>query len=387
MDKIKEKLENIKSKGLYRDFKYLQSCQRSRVTIDGREILLLGSNNYLGLSDNPLLKELSKKILDKYGLGAGGSRLTTGTYDLNKKLEEKIASFKNTESALTFSTGYMANVGVISALCDRKWVIFSDKLNHASIVDGCILSGAKIVRYKHCNMDDLRNKIKIHKGEYNLIVTDGVFSMDGDLAPLDKIAHIGRKHSILTMVDDAHGLGVLGEHGRGTPSHFNVSSEIDIHVGTLSKAIPSIGGYVAGKKYIIDYIRNSGRSFIFSTGLPPVNLGTALESIDIIKNSDEKRKYLLNLASWLKENLIQLGFQVPNTYTPIIPIIIGDPNTCTKFSNYLLEEGIYVNAIRPPTVPKNTSRLRISLMATHTYEDLEYVIDKLKYYGKKLNII
>ncbi|WP_427339998.1 8-amino-7-oxononanoate synthase [Caloranaerobacter sp. DY30410] len=388
MENIFNMLSYLKEKGLYRgDFKYLSSEQAPRVKINNKEIILLGSNNYLGLCNDIRLKEVVIDAVNKYGFGSGGSRLTTGSYDLHRKLEEKIAHFKGTEASLVFNTGYMANVGIISSLCDRKWVVFSDRSNHASIIDGCLLSGAKLVRYKHCDMDDLERKIRKNKGKYNLIVTDGVFSMDGDVAPLPDIIKLAKKYEIITMVDDAHGVGVLGENGSGTVSYFKVNDQIDIQMGTLSKAVGSIGGYVAGKKYFIDYFRNFARSFIFSTALPPSAIAASIKAIEIIEKDKTRRKYLLEMASWFKNKLIEAGFQVTNTITPIIPVIVGDAKNTVKLSESLLEEGIYIPAIRPPTVPKGTSRLRISLMATHTYDDLKYVIDVIKFHGKRLGII
>ena len=387
MKNILKALSSIKENGLYRDCKYLSSSQEPRVNMEEREIILLGSNNYLGLCNDMDVKESAKDGIDNYGAGSGGSRLTTGSYDLHRELEDKISSFKGTEGALIFNTGYMANIGVISTLCDRKWVIFSDRYNHASIVDGCLLSGAKLVRYRHCDMDDLERKINIYKGSNNLIVTDGVFSMDGDVSPLPDIVRLAKKHDIITMVDDAHGVGVLGHRGRGTPSYFNLNGEIDIQMGTLSKAIASVGGYVAGKKILIDYIRNTSRSFIFSTSLPPSAIAASLKAIEIIQGDDERRKKLMNLSKWFREKLLKIGFNIFNTITPIIPILIGDAVKAVEFSESLLEEGIYVPAIRPPTVPRGSSRLRISLMATHRHGDLRYVLRALKHHGKRLGII
>jgi 8-amino-7-oxononanoate synthase len=385
---ILKKLTEAKEKGLYRgDFKYLDSCQGPRVEIDGREIILLGSNNYLGLCNDARLKEAAVQTVNQYGVGAGGSRLTTGSYVLHRKLEEKIAEFKGTESSIVFNTGYMANVGVISALCDRKWVIFCDKYNHASIIDGCLLSRARLIRYKHCDVKDLERKIREYKGENNLIVTDGVFSMEGDLAPLPDIIKLAKKHEMLIMVDDAHGMGVLGENGSGTVSYFNANEDVDIQMGTLSKAAASVGGYVAGKKYLIDYLRNFSRSFIFSTALPPASIAVSLESIEIIRNDANRRNYLKKLTQWFKEELEFVGFHVTDTITPIIAVIVGDAGKTVEFSKNLLEDGIYVPAIRPPAVPKGSSRLRISLMATHTYNDLQYVLDKVKLHGKRLGVI
>ncbi|TYQ15837.1 UNVERIFIED_CONTAM: 8-amino-7-oxononanoate synthase [Acetivibrio alkalicellulosi] len=388
LEYIKKQLSFLKSENLYRgDFKNLCCAQGAKVVIDKREIILFGSNNYLGLSDEPTLKNAAIEAIKMYGTGAGGSRLTTGSYILNEKLEEEISKFKGTESSLVYNTGYMANLGIIQALCNKDWVVFCDKYNHASIIDGCILSGAKLLRYKHCDMIDLSNKIKEFKGKYNLIITDGVFSMDGDVAPLSHIVKLAKEHDIITMVDDAHGLGVLGENGAGTASYFGVEKEIDIHMGTLSKSIPSIGGYVSGKKHFIDYFNNFSRSFIFSTALPPSAISVSLKAIEIIKNDTYRRKNLLEISKRLKNNLLSSGFSVSNTVTPIISIIIGDTEKTIEFSESLYEDGIFIPAIRPPTVPKGTSRLRVSLMATHTLEDIDYLLDRLKYRGKRLGML
>ncbi|QEK12811.1 8-amino-7-oxononanoate synthase [Crassaminicella thermophila] len=387
MNNLSKRLSLIKENDLYRDCRYFCSSQAPKVNMEGKEVILLGSNNYLGLCDDARLKEAAIKAVNKYGVGAGGSRLTTGSYDLHRKLEEKIATFKGTENSLVFNTGYMANVGILSALCDRKWVIFCDKYNHASIIDGCLLSGAKLVRYKHCDMSDLERKIHIYKGKNNLIVTDGVFSMDGDVAPLKEIVKLAKRYEILTMVDDAHGVGVLGERGSGTAAYFGVSEHIDIQMGTLSKAIASVGGYIAGKKEVIDYFKNLSRSFIFSTGLPPASIAVSLKAIEIIEKDNKRRERLTVLSNWFKKELKLMGFNTTDTITPIIPVIIGDAKKANKLSENLLEEGIYIPAIRPPTVPKGTSRLRISLMATHTYEDLSYVLKVIKEQGRRLQII
>lgn len=387
MDNIEKKLNKLKEKNLHREFSYIQSPQSNRVSIEDKVYMLLGSNSYLDLCNNKKLKELSKNAIDKYGLGAGGSRLTSGTFDINRDLAEAISDLKGTEDTLIYSTGYMANIGVISALCDRNWVVFGDKLNHASIVDGCMLSGAKLVRYKHCDMSDLVKKIEQNKGKHNIIITDGVFSMDGDIAPLQDIVDIADKYEMMTMVDDAHGLGVLGLNGSGTASMLGIADRIDIHVGTLSKAVPSIGGFVSGDRVIIDYIRNVSRSFIYTTGLAPVNIATALNSILVIKELDGERQHLMELSQWVRNELKSLGLDVLNSETPIIPVVIGDPMQCMELKKKLLDDGIYVNAIRPPTVPKNTSRLRISLMSSHSYKDMEYVISRIRYHCISLGII
>ncbi|MCB2339022.1 8-amino-7-oxononanoate synthase [Clostridium estertheticum] len=387
MNYITDKLMKIKDKGLYRELRYIDTAQSPRVKIEGKDFILLGSNNYLGLCDDFRLKKAAIDAINKYGVGSGGSRLTTGSYDLHKQLEEKIASFKGTEASLVFNTGYMANVGIISALCDAGWVIFSDKLNHASIIDGYRLSGAKLIRYKHCDMDDLLNKINKYKGSNNLIVTDGVFSMDGDIAPLPEIVKIAKKFNMMTMVDDAHATGILGKNGSGTASYFGLDNEIDIIMGTLSKAVASEGGYVAGKKDLINYLINSARSFIYSTALSPSTIAVSIKALEIIEKDEERRVKLLKTSNWFQNQLKVAGFNVMETKTPIIPILIGEVDKAVEFSKILLAQGVYVPAIRPPSVPRGTSRLRISLMATHSKEDLEEALVKIKEIGKELKII
>ena len=387
MNYITDKLTKIKDKGLYRELRYIDTAQSPRVKIEGKDFILLGSNNYLGLCDDSRLKKAAIDAINKYGVGSGGSRLTTGSYDIHKELEKKIASFKGTEASLVFNTGYMANVGIISALCDDSWVIFSDKLNHASIIDGYRLSGAKLIRYKHCDMNDLLNKINKYKGSNNLIVTDGVFSMDGDIAPLPEIVKIAKQYNMMTMVDDAHATGVLGKNGSGTASYFGLDNEIDIIMGTLSKAVASEGGYVAGKKDLINYLINSARSFIYSTALSPSTIAVSIKALEIIEMDEERRANLLKTSKWFQNELKIAGFNVMETKTPIIPILIGEVDKAVEFSKTLLSQGVYVPAIRPPSVPRGTSRLRISLMATHSKEDLEEALVKIKEIGKKLKII
>ena len=387
MNYITEKLRKIKEKGLYRELRYIETSQSPRVKIEGKDFILLGSNNYLGLCDDFRLKKAAINAINLYGVGSGGSRLTTGSFDIHKALEEKIAFFKGTEASLIFNTGYMANVGIITALCNNSWVIFGDRLNHASIIDGCRLSGSKLIRYKHCDMNDLLNKINKYKGSNNLIVTDGVFSMDGDIAPLPDIVKIAKEHNIITMVDDAHATGVLGKNGSGTSSYFQLHNKIDIMMGTLSKAVASEGGYVAGKKDLINYLKNCARSFIYSTALSPSTIAVSIKALEIIEKDEERRVNLLKMSSWFQNELKTAGFDVMKTETPIIPIMIGESDKAVEFSKSLLKEGIYIPAIRPPSVPKGTSRLRLSLMATHTEQDLEEALIKIKFIGKKLNII
>lgn len=387
MNYITEKLNKIRKSGLYRELNYIETAQSPKVKIEGKDFILLGSNNYLGLCDDYRLKKAAIDAIHKYGVGSGGSRLTTGSYDIHKELENKIASFKGTEASLIFNTGYMANVGIISAICDRSWVIFCDKLNHASIIDGCRLSGAKLIRYKHCDMNDLLHKVNKYKKSNSLIVTDGVFSMDGDIAPLPHIVKIAKENDIMTMVDDAHATGILGKNGSGTASYFNLNNQIDIMMGTLSKSIASEGGYAAGNKDLINYLRNSARSFIYSTALSPATIAVSIKSLEIIDTDEERRANLLKISNWFQNELEAAGFNVIKTKTPIIPIIVGPADKAVEFSKNLLKECIYIPAIRPPSVPEGTSRLRVSLMATHTAQDLEEALAKIKLIGKKLNII
>ncbi|PRR84572.1 8-amino-7-oxononanoate synthase [Clostridium vincentii] len=387
MNHIIEKIKKTKEKGLYRELRYIETAQTPRVKIKEKDLILLGSNNYLGLCDDSRLKKVAIDAINKYGVGSGGSRLTTGSYDIHKELEEKIASFKGTEDSLVFNTGYMANIGIITSLCDRNSVIFCDRLNHASIIDGCRLSGAKLIRYKHCDINDLLDKINKYKGSNNLIVTDGVFSMDGDIAPLPDIVKIAKRHTIMTMVDDAHATGILGKKGSGTSSYFGLENEIDIMMGTLSKAAASEGGFVAGKKDLIDYLRNYARSFIYSTALSPSTIAVSIKALEIIEKDDERRVKLLKMSDWFQKELEIAGFNLIRTKTPIIPIMVGEADKAVEFSKGLLEAGVYIPAIRPPSVPEGTSRLRISLMATHSQQDLEEALMKIKLIGKQLKII
>lgn len=386
-DKIKAGLQEIKDRGLYRELRYLEAAQGPHTVIDGRDVLLLSSNNYLGLCNDDRLKRAAVSAIEKYGVGSGGSRLTTGSYDLHRKLEQDIARFKSAEAALVFNTGYMANLGTIASLADKNWVIFSDCLNHASIIDGCRLSGARIVIYNHCDMDDLSGKVKNNQGAPGLIVTDGVFSMDGDIAPLPEIAAIARKHGLLLMVDDAHATGVLGPNGGGTADYYGLKDAVNIQMGTLSKALASEGGFVAGSQCLIDYLRNRARSFIFSTALAPHTIAVSLRALDIVREEPETRKKLLDAALWFYDGLQSAGFRVMESRTPIIPMIIGESGAAVQFSRRLLEEGIHIPAIRPPTVPEGTSRLRITLMASHSLDDLKFALRKIGEIGRELGLV
>jgi 8-amino-7-oxononanoate synthase len=382
-----DELKRIKESGLYRQMKYLQSPQQPYVKIAGKSYLMLSSNSYLGLCNDQRLKQAAMDAMEKYGVGSGGSRLTTGSYEVHKKLEDEIAAFKRAEAALLFNTGYMANVGAISSIAGKDWVIFSDRFNHASIIDGCRLSGAEIIIYEHCDASDLETKAHSHRGRRALVVTDGIFSVDGDIAPLPEIVQVAKKYNMLLMVDDAHATGVLGENGGGTADYFGLQNEIDIQMGTFSKALASEGGFIAGNRGLIDYLANKARSFIFSTALAPATVAVSLRALEIVQAEPRLRQSLIANSARFREKLREIGFEIMDFPTPIISIVLGPPDLTVNFSNRLMGKNIFVSAIRPPTVPQGTSRLRINLMATHTADDLASVIDSMASIGKELGIL
>ena len=376
---IENEVGKLKRNNLWRSLKSIESLPLGRTKIDGREIILLGSNNYLGLSAHPLVIEAARNALIEFGTGSSGSRLTTGNLNLYMELEEKIANLKQTEAAIVFSSGYLANIGVIPALAVEGDLILSDQLNHASIIDGCRLSKAEQLIYQHSNLNHLEHLLKdTRRYQRRWIVTDGIFSMDGDIAPLPAIYDLACQYGTGLIVDDAHGLGVLGRKGSGTVEYFGLSENQDIiQIGTLSKAVGGLGGYVAGSKNLIDFLINRARSFIFSTGLPPATLAAAATAVDIIPSCVGARQKLLENASKLKNALLQNKFDFLANDTQIIPLIIGSAKRTLHFSEALFERGVYAPAIRPPTVPKGTSRLRISVIATHTDDDIQRVIQAL----------
>ncbi|MCK5215895.1 MAG: 8-amino-7-oxononanoate synthase [Candidatus Omnitrophica bacterium] len=376
---LKETLNDLEQNNLLRRLKKVSGSMGREIVIDGRRVLNFCSNNYLGLADDPRLREAAGISLDEEGLGSGASRLVCGHLSAHQLLEEKIARFKGVEKAVTFSTGYMANVGIISSLFDRHDVIFSDRLNHASIIDGILLSGAKMRRYPHNDMKALEELLK-EAGDYKkkAIITDSVFSMDGDLAPLDVITSLAKKYNSLVMVDEAHALGVLGRNGKGAVEHFGLEGAIDIQMGTLSKAAGSFGAYCCGSGDLIDFLINKARSFIYTTGMPPSIAAAALKGVEIIEKEPSIREGLWDNTRYFLRALKNIGLDTMRTVTPIIPIFIGDADKAKEFSRCLFEKGVYAPAIRPPTVPRNTARLRLTVMATHTKEDLDFVIEALK---------
>ncbi|WP_462137541.1 8-amino-7-oxononanoate synthase [Candidatus Mycalebacterium sp.] len=373
--RLDSEISAIREKGLFRELTELQSGQTPEVLIGGKKYILLGSNGYLGLATHHEVKKAAAEALEKYGAGSGGSRLVSGTTDLHHELEKKIADFKKTEAAIVFSSGYLANIGTIAAIAGKGDVVFSDELNHASIIDGCSLSGAKVRIYRHLDFGHLEDLIAAEKsGGVKLIVTDTVFSMDGDLANLSALCEIAERHDCALMVDEAHATGVLGERGSGATEHFGVESRVDVTMGTLSKAVGSIGGYIAGSKKLIEFIRNRARSFIFDTSPPASALAASLAAIEIIERDAAMRAHLRKMVEMFKAGLKKTGLEVLPSQSAIVPVLIGEPDDTMKFASVLRENGIYTPAVRPPSVPPGRCRIRASIMATHEKTHIEKAI-------------
>ncbi len=387
---LNENLEDLKSKGLYNEIDPLESPNGPKIKINGRELINLSSNNYLGLATDETLKRAAIEAVEKYGVGAGAVRTINGTLDVHLKLEETLAKFKHTEAAIAYQSGFNCNMAAISAVMDKNDAILSDELNHASIIDGCRLSKAKIIRVNHSDMDDLRAKAKeaTESGLYNkvMVITDGVFSMDGDIAKLPEIVEIAEEFDLITYVDDAHGSGVLGD-GAGTVKHFGLSDKIDFQIGTLSKAIGVVGGYVAGKKELIDWLKVRSRPFLFSTSLTPADVVASTKAIELLMESTELNEKLWENANYLKAGLQNLGFDIGESETPITPCIIGDEVKTQEFSKKLFEEGVYAKSIVFPTVPRGTGRVRNMPSAAHTKEMLDEAIAIYEKIGKEMNVI
>lgn len=388
MNFFQDEIRFLREKSLFRELRVAEGKNAERVIIQGQELVNLSSNNYLGLASHPRLREAAKEAIDKYGISATASRLIVGSMELHRQLEEKLATFEGMERALLFSTGYMANVGTIAAIVGRGDIIFSDRLNHASIVDGILLSQAEWKRYHHRDIESLRKLLDKYRGYCRrLIITDSVFSMDGDIAPLPELVNLAREYNCLLMVDEAHATGVLGERGRGAVEHFHLEGQIDIHMGTLSKALGGLGGFIAGSRELVDYLINKSRTFIYTTAPPPAVVAAGLAALPLIDEEPERRKRLRENVCFFRESLQSLGFRTGDSQTQIIPILIGDNQLTMTFSQRLFQEGVYVPGIRPPTVPRGKGRLRVSLMATHTRSDLEKALGALEGVGKELGVV
>ena len=376
-ERIDSELLQLKNGSLFRKMTVFDSAQTAVVTIEGKKQHLFSSNSYLDLSSEPRIKEYAGRILNEYGAGSGGSRLTTGTTRIHMELEQAIAAFKNREAALVFNTGYMANVGILSALTQKGDIIYSDQLNHASIIDGCRLSKADLVVYRHNDMDDLEEKIKAHPGKHGIIVSDGVFSMDGDIVNLPRLTELAGRYGLLSMIDEAHATGVIGATGRGTEEYFGMEGSVDVLMGTLSKAVGGEGGFVCGSRSLIEYLVNKARSFIFSTALSPVSMAADLEGLRLIMEQPERVQKLQENIRFCCAALNARGIDAASE-TAIIPIIIGGEARAMRVMELLKERGYYISAIRYPTVAKGSARLRLALMSSHTREDLEGLADALK---------
>ncbi len=382
---FKEQLDAKEQNHNLRTLKEYCPIDAVRVKRDDKEYLMMASNNYLGLTFDSRVIEGALKGAQQYGTGSGGSRLVSGTFPLFTELEKELAKFKNTEKALVFNTGYMANVGTISAIADKNTIIFSDALNHASIIDGCRLSRGSVKAYSHCDVDELKYLLKqVDCNARKLIVTDGVFSMDGDIAPLDKLYELSRDYNALLMVDDAHATGTIG-NGHGTAAYFNLEKEIDIQLGTLSKSLGSVGGYVAANSTIIDYLVNTSRSFIFSTALSPADIGAALAALQVLETDASVLGRLQENVNYMADQLISIGIDATNE-TPIFPILIGRNEDTLAVSEYLYEAGIIGTAIRPPTVPIGESRIRLTVTAAHNKKQIDFVCQSLHNAMKQLNL-
>ncbi len=385
---IKEELESLKAAGLYNVIRTIESPMDAWVAIDGHRLLNFCANNYLGLANDPRLRSAAHQAVESFGVGPGAVRSIAGTMSLHIKLEERLAEFKRAESCISFQSGFSANLATIPALVGRGDVIFSDELNHASIIDGCRLSRAKVVRYQHTNVQDLAEKIdRTTEYKRRLIVTDGVFSMDGDIAPLDGICDLADEHDILLMVDDAHGEGVLGEGGRGIVDHFGLHGRVDIEVGTLSKAFGVVGGFVSGKKIIVDWLRQRGRPFLFSSAMTVPDTAACLEAVNVLEDSTELVDRLWANAEIFKEGMIELGFDTGKSQTPIVPVMLGEAALAQSFSRRLFDDGIFAMAIGFPTVPRGKARIRVMNSAAHSSEDLALALEIFGKAGRELGVI
>src|SRR5215213_8900250 len=367
---LQDRLDELKGLSLYRRMRMVSGPQGPRVVLDGKPVLLLCSNNYLGLADHPRVREAAADAAMRWGAGAGGSRLVSGNMTLHRRLEERIAAFKGAQSALLFGSGYLANVGVVPALARRGEIVFSDQLNHASVVDGCRLAAAETFVYRHADVDHLAWGLRNADGRGALIVTDGVFSMDGDVAPLEEIVELARRHDVRVMVDDAHGTGTLGPGGRGSVAEAGLDGEVDVIVGTLGKALGSYGAFVACDHTLARYLVNSARPLIFSTGLPPSAAAAAMAALELLQEQPRRVERLADNAATLREELAREGFDVSGPETQIVPLIVGDAGLALRICEAALEQGVFAQAIRPPAVPEGTSRLRLAVMASHTKEEL-----------------
>jgi 8-amino-7-oxononanoate synthase len=378
----------LRAADLYPYFRKISSPQEPVVTIDGQKVIMLGSNNYLGLTNHESVKEASIEAIRKYGTGCAGSRFLNGTLDIHSELEDRLAAFMGCEAVLTFSTGFQVNLGALSCLLGRHDVAFLDNMDHASIIDGVRLGFGKSLKFKHNDMADLDAKLgRVDDKKGKLIVVDGVFSMEGDLANLPELVELKKKHGTRLFVDDAHGIGVFGDKGRGVAEHFGVENDVDLVMGTFSKSLATVGGFIAGSESVVDYIRHHARSGIFSAAMPPSAAASALRAIDIIEAEPERRKALWETTKYMNKELQSLGFDTGTSESPIIPISVGDDLVTFAMAKRLQEEGVFVNPIVTPAVPPGQAMIRTSFMATHQKDHLDQALEALKKVGRELDVI
>jgi 8-amino-7-oxononanoate synthase len=385
--KILDQTRSLRETGNYFFFRTLESPQDAEVVVSGKRVIMAGSNNYLGLTTHPRVKEAAIKAIEKYGSGCAGSRFLNGTLEIHEELEKKLARFFRQEAAIVFSTGYQTNLGAISALLGRSDVAIIDKYDHASIIDGCRLSFGKVKKYRHNDMEDLERVLKDCKGYGKLVIVDGVFSMEGDIADLPAIVKLAKAYDARVMVDDAHGIGVLGKGGRGTAEHFGVEDQVDLIMGTYSKSLAAIGGFVAGSADAIDFIKHVGRSMLFSASLPPSLVASVSVALDIIDEQPQLRENLWRNTHKMLKGYKDLGFDTGTSETPIIPILIGNNIKTYQMCRLLFDHGVFVNPVVSPAVPPGRELLRTSYMATHTAEQLDRVLEAFKKVGKQLGVI
>lgn len=380
--------DQIRGLGLYPYFRVLSSGQDPVVTIDGRDVVMLGSNNYLGLTSHPEVKAASIEAVKRYGTGCAGSRFLNGTLDLHVRLEERLARFMRKPAAIIFSTGFQVNLGVISCLLDRSDIVYLDSLDHACIIDGARLGFARHARYRHNDMADLEAKLSVagnDRGKF--IVIDGVFSMEGDLVDLPGVVALKQRFGARLMVDDAHGIGVMGEHGRGTAEHFGLEEDVDLVMGTFSKSLAAIGGFVAGETSVIEWVKHHARSLIFSAAPPPASMGAVLAALDVLEREPERRERLWDNTRFMLNELERMGFDTGHSASPVIPLVVGEDVTAFQMTTRLLEEGVFVNPVISPAVPPGQAMIRTSYMATHTREQLERALVGIGRVGRELGVI
>ncbi len=387
-DFITAELEELKAQGLYNTIRTIGSAVGAWTVVDGKKVLNMCSNNYLGFASDPRLVEAARRALETYGVGPAAVRSIAGTMTLHVEFERKLAAFKGVEDAISLQSGFCANLSAIPTLVGAGHVLFTDELNHASIIDGCRLTKAERVIYPHGDVDALRKALAEKKdAPRKLIVTDGVFSMDGDLAPLPEIVEAAEEFGAMVMVDDAHGEGVLGSHGRGIVDHFKLHGRVDIEMGTLSKAFGVMGGYLAGKREVIEYLRQRARPFLFSSAATPADVAACIAAVDILQTSDEPVRRLWENARYFKAKMVELGFDIGNSQTPITPVMLGEATTAWEFSRRLFAEDVFAQAIVFPTVPRGKARIRVMVSAVHTKEDLDFALSKFARVGRSLGVI